>query len=258
MSPIWSVSVVSHGHGAGVARVLCDLHAQLQTTPHELTLTLNAGEDPGFIADLPSTLRSRLRVVRNTRPRGFGANHNAALLGSDAAFVLVADPDLRLHQAIFDPLANVLSAPRCGMAAPIAMDERGRIEDNGRSLVTPKQLVRRHLLGGRGPEHGPGQGNVEVTWIAGLFIAMRAEVFRQLRGFDERYYMYCEDVDLCLRARAAGYSSLLMTDLRIEHPARRRTLRRMDHFSWHVASLSRLWRSPAYWACYRHAHDKTD
>lgn len=246
MSIRWAISVVSHGHGASVARVLGDLHAQLASTSHEFILTLNAGEDAAFVSGLPEGLRARLQVIRNSRARGFGANHNAALRDRAADFVLIADPDLAVPHAIFADIEAALADPRTGIVAPLAVTTAGIPEDNGRRIVTPLNLIRRRLGGHHHDRCTAGQGAVEVDWLAGLCLAMRGETFRQLRGFDERYHLYCEDVDLCLRARALGRRVLLLSDLRIVHPARRNTFRSAQHLRWHLASLLRLWTSPAY------------
>lgn len=255
MSIRWAISVVSHGHGASVARVLGDLHAQLASTSHEFILTLNAGEDAAFVSGLPEGLRARLRVIRNSRARGFGANHNAALRDRAADFVLIADPDLAVPHAIFADIEAALADPRTGIVAPLAVTTAGIPEDNGRRIVTPLNLIRRRLGGHHRDRCMAGQGAVEVDWLAGLCLAMRGETFARLGGFDEGYYMYCEDVDLSLRARALKLNIRLLSNLSVVHPAHRRTLRDLRHLRWHVASLLRLWRSPAYRA-FRQAGDR--
>ncbi|MEQ1438358.1 glycosyltransferase [Fontimonas sp. SYSU GA230001] len=242
----WTISVVSHGHGERVAAGLADIHGQLEGVEHRFVLTLNAREDPGFVDRLPPAIRARLHLIRNARPRGFAANHNAALRGCRSRYVLVADPDLRLSDTVFPDLERALGNPACGIVAPLAQTSLGDDEDNGRDLPTLPALLRRRLFGRDRdiPRDPPPQR--EVVWLAGLFLALRAETFQRLGGFDERYHMYCEDVDLCLRARALGLTVDQLCSLRIVHDARRGSLRSPRHFLWHSQSLLRLWRSPAY------------
>lgn len=242
----WTASIVSHGHGASVRPALADTHARLAGVPHRIVLTLNAGEDATFIQALPRSLRDVLSVIHNPAPKGFGANHNAALLNADSDFVLVADPDLALPEPVFDTIESALAHPGSGIVAPLAHTPAGEPEDNGRPLPTALRLLRRRLQGRRFEQCRPGQGPVDVDWLAGLFLAMRRDTFLQLGGFDERYYLYCEDVDLCLRARAQGLRTQLLTDARIVHAARRASARRVRHLYWHTSSLLRLWRSPEW------------
>lgn len=242
----WTISIVSHGHGAGILRGIRDLQRHLRDHEYRLVLTFNAGEDTAFLNGLPAALLARTRVIRNPQPRGFAANHNAALLDATSRYVLAADPDLAIEHNIFPALEAALSAADCGVAAPLACDPQGRPEDNGRALVTPGALLRRYLRGRHRDALPAGNGALEVDWLAGLFLALRSETYARLHGLDERYFMYCEDVDLCLRARAIGLKSVLLSDVRITHAANRNTLKKREHFFWHVASLWRLWRSPAY------------
>lgn len=247
----WTISVVSHGHGADVLAGLLDAHEQLHQVEHRFVLTLNAGEDPAFLAQLPDTVRARLSLIRNPHPRGFAANHNAALRDCGSRYVLIADPDLRLSQPIFASLEAALQLADCGIVAPLAQTSTGQAEDNGRDLATPAAILRRRILGRGRDLSPPFTGTRDVAWLAGLFLAMRADTFRRLEGFDEAYFMYCEDVDLCLRARRLGLSVRQLCDLRITHDANRNTLRSVRHFLWHSQSLLRLWRSPAYKAALR-------
>lgn len=232
-----------------MCRVLGDLHQQLAATPHRLVLTINDGSTPpSGLNDLPDTLLARLDIRTNTQPLGFGANHNAALRGQCADFILMADPDLSIDSPIFPALESHLAVTAHGVAAPLAVTPNGIPEDNGRDVVTPMALWQRYRprRGSAPPVPATAAGATEVDWVAGLFMAMRTETFTQLNGFDERYFLYCEDVDLCLRARALGLSVTLLQDLRITHPARRKTLKHPQHLAWHLASMLRLWRSPAY------------
>jgi hypothetical protein len=242
----WTISVVSHGHGANVSAGLLDVHGQLQDVEHRFVLTLNAGEDPAFVTQLPESIQNRLHVIRNQMPRGFAANHNAALRGCRSRYVLVADPDLRLPQPVFSALQASLEQPECGIVAPLAQTSSGNAEDNGRDLVTPAAILRRKLLGRGRDVPANATSSRNVTWLAGLFLAMRADTFHRLNGFDERYFMYCEDVDICLRARQLGLSVNQLCDLRITHDANRGTSHSPRHFIWHSQSLLRLWRSDVY------------
>ena len=247
----WVVSVISHGHGAGVAPILIDLHQQLAGRPHELILTLNIPETVDVTEILPDAVNAQLRIIRNTASKGFGSNHNAAIRTAKFDYILLADPELRLPVPIFDALDAQLQQPNIGIVSPRAKTPEGTIEDNGRPLFTPARLIRRYFWGGRGrdTQRTLRASSPEVDWIAGLFLAMRRDVFTKLKGFDTAYFMYCEDIDLSLRARQSGLICKILEDVHIVHPPGRRTFKSRQHFIWHCRSLWRLWHSAAYaWA----------
>jgi GT2 family glycosyltransferase len=79
----------------------------------------------------------------------------------------------------------------------------------------------------------------------GFFLLLRAEAFQAVRGFDENYFMYCEDVDLSIRLQLAGWR-LAQGDATVTHVNHAASHRNLRHLAWHVSSLLRLWRSPVY------------
>ena len=245
--PSWTVSVISHGHGAGLLGILGDLHQRLSGRDYHIVVTHNLPEQDTLSAALTAEQRAHTSFRTNATPAGFGANHNAALIGAQGDHVLMVDPDLRLPVPLFDALDAALAKPSTAIVSPQARTPEGLAEDNGRPLLTPLRLLRRYLLGRardtRRLAHAP---SAEVDWLAGLFLAMRRADFEALGGFDTRYYMYAEDIDLCLRAQLRGGRCLLLQNSHIVHPARRATLSSRQHLVWHLRSLLRLWRSPVY------------
>ena len=81
---------------------------------------------------------------------------------------------------------------------------------------------------------------MKAVILAGMFMLFRSEVFRRLGGFDERYFLYYEDVDLCLRLRQLGYDVLLEPGAEALHDARRASRSSPRHLLWHARSLARF------------------
>jgi len=80
-----------------------------------------------------------------------------------------------------------------------------------------------------------------VQWCAGSFLGVKASVFRKLGGFDERYFMYCEDLDFCLRAHQAKYSLIYYPQFSAVHEAQCSSQKFMSrHFRWHILSVIRF------------------
>lgn len=237
-TPEVSLSIVSHGHGEMVWQLLQDLRAlRWPRGDYEVLLTINTPEDTRFLdgfADLP------IRVTANPSPRGFGANHNAAFGRASGRLFAIVNPDVRLPSlslaAWTAPLAR---HPGAGACAPLARDSDGALQDNARRFPTLTQLAwraltRRHRLG-----YDPARGLQEVDWAAGYLLLLRREAFAQVGGFDERYFMYMEDVDLCDRLRRQGWQVLWDPSVTILHDGQRASHRQLRHLLWHVRSALR-------------------
>jgi hypothetical protein len=238
-----TVSVVSHGQGGLVASLLKDMDRCCDPGSLEVILTVNIPEALPFNS---SDHRYPLTVIGNPRPKGFGANHNAAFRLASGSGYCVLNPDVRFSRDPFGPLRSRLEDPRVGVAAPLVTDPAGRVEDSARRMPTPAGILRRIVGGTREDGYDVDAPIVEPDWIAGIFMLFPARVFREAGGFDERYHMYCEDVDLCTRLRLLGYRIVQDRSVRVEHDARRESHRKWSHLAWHVGSLARFFLSGVY------------
>lgn len=229
MTGALSISIVSHHHGPFVERLLADL-AALPGEPHELLLTLNHPDEP--TPRLPDGVP--VTIIRPDRPRGFGANHNEAFRHSSGAYFCVLNPDTRLLDDPFPTLiASLERDPNLGVVAPLVVDSQGKVQDSVRRFPTPIALLRRHLL-------HPGRCDGS-DWVAGICMLFRREVYHRIGGFDERYFLYLEDADLCLRLRRAGYGVRCEPQSVIRHDAQRSSHGQPRYLAWHLHSLLRFW-----------------
>lgn len=238
-----TVSIVSHGQTALLDRLLGDLLALRGAAIERVVVTLNLDEP----WQAPPEARLPVVVIRNARPLGFAENHNAAFALCDTPLFAVLNPDLRIAA---DPFARLASAfegdATCGLAAPLQLDGAGAIEDFRRRLPTPWALACRAWVGRTGGRRAL-TGTSRTEWVAGAFMLFDSRAFRQLGGFDTRYRLYCEDVDICLRLQLAGWRLVVDEQVRVVHAAQRGSGRHLRYLLWHLDSLLRLWTSAPYW-----------
>jgi N-acetylglucosaminyl-diphospho-decaprenol L-rhamnosyltransferase len=227
-----------------VAPLLEDIQRLGPDPALEVILTLNLPEQLPFQPDDFSFL---LVILRNSRPQGFGANHNQAFRRATGVFFAVLNPDLRLAENPFPILcASLEGGELVGVIAPGVEEEGQTIADNARRFPTPIRILKRILHRARKSDYPPAGRPIPVDWLAGLFLLFPSRVFAAINGFDERYFLYCEDVDLCARLRLAGYEVLWDPRVSVIHQAQRHSHRRLKHLRWHVVSLIRFFRSEVF------------
>ena len=241
-----TLSIVSHGQASLVAALLEDLARVDSARISAIVLTHNT---PESVPTWPESLASRITSIFNRQPRGFGANHNAAFERCATPFFAVMNPDLHLIGDPFEALIEEFRSgpsgdpsPRgIGMAAPYIVTADGSPEDSARNLMTPLAVVRRRLhRRSRRPSPMP-------HWLAGMFLVVSSDAFRAVGGFDERFFMYCEDFDLCARLRLAGWGFEVVESTTVVHAAQRASHRSRRHLLWHLSSLVKMWTSSAFW-----------
>jgi hypothetical protein len=229
-----TVSIVSHGHWDSIRPLLRQLSVWCGSSIDRVILTVNVPERMHVDADLAFPVE----MVRNARPRGFGANHNSAFSRVSTPWFLVMNPDLRIEEDVIAPLL-ARAETQAALLAPRVL-EPGRSEPEPfRNIVTPAELIRRRQQGFQPPDI--------PSWIAGMFMLVRTEAYGAVRGFDERFFMYCEDVDLCVRLQLAGWKLQVATDLVVHHEAQRDSHSSVRAMRWHFSSFLKLWTSQAFW-----------
>ena len=230
-----SVSIVSHGHAELAARLFDDLRAH-KPKGIEVILTLNIEEALPFD---PDSFPFSVKTIRNASPRGFATNHNAAFKLAGGNFFCVLNPDIRVTTDPFSALVRELANPAVGAVAPLILDADGAIEDSARPFPTFSSLVRKALGAEPKRYYEIGKESISPDWVGGMFMLLRRDAFAAVGGFDPRYHLYYEDVDLCARLRLARYDIRLVPSASAVHIARRQSRRDIRYFFWHLHSMIR-------------------
>jgi GT2 family glycosyltransferase len=231
-----AISVVSHGQGELIKNLLDDLQLTIAVKGWDVTLmiTLNIKEDESFL----DPYKDYIVVIRNQRPMGFGKNHNQAFALSNSEFFLILNPDIRLAFPISELIESVISN-EWGCMAPLIVNMDGEIEDSARNYPTIFRILNRVVFKNRNLDYCiKSDSNIlRVNWVAGMFIVFRASAFKSVGGFNEAYFMYLEDTDICRNLNSAGCPVLLNPKFVAQHDAQRKTLKNIRHLKWHIISL---------------------
>lgn len=229
------VSIVSHGQITMILPLLADL-AKYSADNIEVILTINIPEQiPAAVNNCPFPLT----IIHNPQPKGFASNHNSAFQQCKSQYYCVLNPDIRLHADPFAPLLTQLTDDKTGLVAAVMIDEVGNIQDSARKFPTVLSIARRVLTKERVSDYFLENKPIAVDWVAGMFMLFRSTIYRQLDGFDERYFLYYEDVDLCARLSASGYHIIINPQVRVVHNAQRRSHRNLRFLKWHISGMLR-------------------
>mgnify|MGYP000966953959 FL=1 len=238
-----TLSVVSHGLIQLLAALLQDLATHCRETSLDVILTLNVPEElPASLGQLPYPLQ----VLRNTTPLGFGENHNRAFQHAKAPFFCVINPDIRIASDIFQVLMDGMENPAVGVVAPLIVNAVGAIEDSARKFPTPLKILCKLFGGCRGQDYQIGSVPLEPDWVGGMFMVFRRDTYEGLGGFDQKYFLYYEDVDLCARIRLKGQRVVMIPGVRATHLARRSSHSSAAYSRMHIRSMVRFFMSMVF------------
>ncbi len=230
-----TLSIISHNHGDMVS-VLIDQLLNIPTI-QEIILTINIPES------LTPPQSPKLRVIRNSHPRGFGSNHNTAFQHCTQPYFCVLNPDIEFNDNPFPPLIETIELQQAALVAPRILSASGIPEDSIRTFPTLRSLASKLLHGAEGRHVTPeNQTTLDPDWVAGMFMLFRSSDFAEIGGFDERYFLYYEDVDICARLHKANKTIVADLNATAIHHAQRASRKNLRHMRWHLASMIRyLW-----------------
>lgn len=225
-----TVSIVSHGHGTEVEQLV---HQTLKDPlVAKLVLTLNSPET----LLLPNN--EKLVVIENQQPKGFGSNHNAAFNHCVTPYFCVLNPDIVLAEDSFSKLLSDLIQTKAAVAGPLVISPTGDKEDSWRKFPNILTLCMKALGNDTTIMREPnGNGVFSPDWIAGMFMLFDADSYGAINGFDERLFLYYEDVDICARLWKSGRSVVASSQATVIHKAQRASHRELRHMRWHIISM---------------------
>ncbi len=205
------------------------------TYRYEIFVVDNGSTDgsPDAVAD---QFGDRVHLIRNETNRGFAAANNQALKLVRGTWVFLLNSDTVLSRETVSGLVSFLNkTPDAAMAGPRMEDHDGRIQnsfDNFPCLVTEllnKSLLRKLFPGRFSGKAEPGTQPFEVDSLIGACIAVRASALKQVGFFDEDYFFFLEETDLCLRMRRAGWRIYHCPGVSIVHLQGQSKKRRPTH-----------------------------
>lgn len=222
-----SIVIVSYQSRGDLGRCLSSLREC--GLARQVLVIDNASQDGS--RDLVDTCFPEVRLICLPGNFGFAKACNVGVDASSGKYCLFVNPDAHLSRSTVQELIRIAEEnPRVGLVGPRVFDEDGRtVQLSCRSFPTIGSLFfhrfsilnllfpgnrwrHRYLLLDRDLSEP-----TQVDWVSGCCILARRDMLKDLGGFDERFFMYSEDVDLCLRARQAGWATYYVPSACITH-----------------------------------------
>lgn len=236
MSIELSVILVNWNGGDLLSKAVESIVAFPPSVEYEVVVVDNASSDES-LAKLHSSAagkllegRARLRLIRNCENRGFGPANNQAFELTTTPLLLLLNPDAAVKEGCIDRLVSAVRAEaRVGGAGPRILNSDGSLQVSvwrnppaaweimlsnlKLYALLPKHLRGELLLGG----HWQHDYKKSVPMLSGTAILVRREVIDSVGGFDERFHMYGEDHEWCLRIKRGGWSLVFEPDAVVVH-----------------------------------------
>ncbi|MNX50972.1 N-acetylglucosaminyl-diphospho-decaprenol L-rhamnosyltransferase [compost metagenome] len=192
------------------------IEACLRSIPAGMAVVVVDNGSRDETLDLVSKVRPDATLLPQGENLGFGAACNLGAKALGTRDILLLNPDAALESGTLEALSDHLCAsPKVGVVGPAIYDAKDALElswGSDPSLISEWRRARAHAKGvAEHPASGP------VDWVTGGCCLIRREAWDAIGGFDTRFFLYFEDLDLCRRARKAGYHVAYVPETSARH-----------------------------------------
>lgn len=227
MNRLLSIVIVNYNSGNLLGRCVDSLERDELASASQVIVVDNSSSDDSLQAILH---RPGVRVIHMDENRGFGAANNIGIAACSTPFVLMINPDTELlTPTIRDFLESAFAEPGVGLAGCRVIDPRGALQKTARRFPTVSReaaesifvhrLVRRPWSWAAETLHDDEFYSLQrpVDWVSGAVMFARTDALRQVGGFDEGFFLFAEEIDLCKRLKTAGWSVVYDPSLTVVH-----------------------------------------
>lgn len=239
-----TVSVVAYNQRADLERLLPTLRVATSRLDAEVVIVENRSTDG--TAELLAGIGG-IEVISNRKRTGYGGNHNLVIRRARGAYIAIMNADMIVDAGVFVLLKEFMDAnPGVGIVTPKVLNEDGTVQGLNKRLPTlwdlflrrfaPRFVQRRFQRRLDFYEmRDVGYEEVcDVPFVSGAFMFARTRLLQDLGGFDERYFLYFEDVDLCRRV-ARTHRTSYFPGATVVH-AWKRASHRKPRYLWYFVS----------------------
>ncbi len=204
-----SATIVTYNDGEICKKTIESILENTKGVDLTLYIVDNNSQDDTFEL-LTDTFGEKIVAVKNGDNLGFGHGHNTVSDMLDSDYHFIVNPDILFDRDVFTDIAEFFEAnPDVGLVAPKVLTTDGEDIMHAKRDPTFLGLIAHHSL----PKLLKAQSDhyvmadedltkpIDIEFAPGCFIAMRTSLFCQIGGFDERFFLYYEDMDITRRAR---------------------------------------------------------
>lgn len=241
-----SISIVAYHNYSDIAEAIDSLEKFTPSEIKKVIYIIDNGNTPEKYDNILKKYED-VEYINLKDNLGFGKGHNTLLDIIKSDYHVILNPDVYISSDVFSALIDFLSnSSATSIVVPKIIDEQGHRQEVYRRHITLYDILVRTIFSKFGMfkkrynyhimKDFDFNQKLEVEFVQGSFLLMRTDTFKKLKGFDDRFFMYLEDADLCKRANRIGNITYL-PDVEVVHKWEKGSHKNLKLAKYHIASM---------------------
>lgn len=245
-----SIIIVSNNHEEYVKKLLESIFKIKTSIKFEIILVDNKSSDN--LVKYVKKFYTQVKLIEQKSKKGFSENNNDGIKIGIGKYVLLLNPDtLIIEDYTFDRMVHFMyTNDQIGIMGPKLLYGDGSLQLSCRNYPsirstiyrrTPlRKLILNSKVNGKFLMKNDDHNKVtDVDWMLGAALIMKKDIIVKLGGLDEKYFLYCEDIDLCYSIKELGYRIVYNPEIKIIHYLQESTFKKFlsKKTIWHYKSM---------------------
>ncbi|QQG43517.1 MAG: glycosyltransferase family 2 protein [Candidatus Daviesbacteria bacterium] len=211
-----SIISVSFNNGSSIENFISSVQKNISPKDELIIVDNHSNDDTA----LKIKNFKNVKLILSDKNLGFSKGNNLGVKSARGQYLFFLNPDTQMEKPILDELVSFYEDKDAGLVGPKLIESSGTIQASVRNLPTIWEAFREYILG---IKHKFGQyvpavnHPIEVGAVYGAAMLVSKKLFEEIKGFDERYFLYYEDIDLCRKIKRAGKHVYYFPGVYIKH-----------------------------------------
>lgn len=211
-----SIIILSYNTKELLASCLASIQRNLTTVEYEIIVVDNASND-GSVAMISKEF-SKVKLIKNSENAGFAKGVNIGAKEAKGKYLLFLNSDTEMLDNHIEQMVDLFRQhERIGVIGGMLLNPNGTMQRSYGKFYTLAHILLMLIVGDKGELLGQKAVAGKKDWVSGGFMMIRRELFEKLDGFDEAFFMYVEDMELCYRVKKKGYTVYFLPEVQVHH-----------------------------------------
>lgn len=218
MKTLLSVIIVTYNSSSHISRCLKSIKEKINSEFEIIIVDNNSSDDT--LKEIERVKNEKIKIIPQDQNLGFSMANNIGVKAAKGDILFFLNPDTEIEKIDVQSILDYLGNTEIGIVAPKLIMDNGKVQPSVMNFPNVKNAILEYWLGQKNKysQYAPITDKpIQVEAVYGAAIFMKKTVYQSVGGFNNKYFLYFEDIDLCRKINKEGLKIIFYPDVIIRH-----------------------------------------